>query len=184
MNSTEQHMDYRELFNSMHFGFFNQAEIKRMPESPVFTELMMDLRQDAPNHTPYPYPENISFGEYHGDIKKLKETVGRVDEDWVRFFERSRTFCAFDGDMIVSFCILEDWGKHDGLRIGGPGCVGTIPEYREKGIGLEMVRRATNILKEEGYDISWIHYTYLGRWYEKIGYRTVLRWNSRGFITA
>ena len=79
---------------------------------------------------------------------------------------------------------MDDWGMHDGLRISGPGCVGTVPAYRKKGIGLEMVRRATIMLKEEGFDLSWIHYTHIGPWYEKLGYRTVLRWNGKGFITA
>ena len=179
-----QYMNYRKLFNSMHNGFFNEKNIKSMPENLVFTELIMDLRQDTPNQPPYPHPENIIFGEYHCGPEKLKETVGQVNEDWVPYFEQSRTFCAFDRNTIVSFCILGDWGRHDGLHIGGPGCVGTIPEYREKGIGLELVRQATNVLKDEGFDISWIHFTHLGYWYKKLGYRTVLRWNSKGIITA
>ena len=58
----------------------------------------------------------------------------------------------------------------------------TIPEYRKKGIGLEMVRRATMLLKEENFDISWIHYTHLRHWYEKLGYLTILEWNSKGFL--
>ena len=176
-------MDYRKTFNSMYPGFFHGTGIKVMPESWVFTELVMDLRTDAPKPLPYAYPESISFGEYHGDIGKLKKAVGQVDEDWVPYFDgQSRVFCAFDGDTIASFCILSDWGRHDGLRIGGPGCVGTVPEYRKRGIGLEMVRRATEVTKEDGYDLSWIHYTHVGHWYEKIGYQTVLRWNSKGFM--
>ena len=108
-----------------------------------------------------------------------------MEEDWVQYFgEKSRVYCAFDGEAIASFCIMDDWGMHDGLRISGPGCVGTVPAYRKKGIGLEMVRRATIMLKEEGFDLSWIHYTHIGPWYEKLGYRTVLRWNGKGFITA
>ncbi|SDB63952.1 GNAT family N-acetyltransferase [Butyrivibrio sp. INlla16] len=58
-----------------------------------------------------------------------------------------QSFCAFDKDEVVAFCILSDFGTKDNLKIGGPGCVGTIPKYREKGIGLEMVRRATVLLK-------------------------------------
>lgn len=72
----------------------------------------------------------------------------------------------------------------DGIHIGGPGCVGTIPEYRRRGIGLEMIRRATEILRKDGYDLSWIHYTPLERWYSKLGYRAILRWNCRGFVSV
>ena len=45
-----------------------------------------------------------------------------------------------------------------------------------------MVRLATNVLKEDGFDISWVHYTHLEHWYEKLGYHTVLRWNSSGIL--
>ena len=98
------------------------------------------------------------------------------------FGEDQRFYCAFDGDNIASFCIVEDMGIHCGLQVGGPGCVGTLPEYRRKGIGLEMVRRATVSLLDEGYDLFWIHYTSKERWYSKLGYTTVLRWNNKGFI--
>ena len=173
-------MNYKQLFDSMYPGFFDEPGIKSMPEDEICAELIMDLRMSAPKPLPYPFPDNITFGIYHGEIEKLKETVGQVDKDWIRYFHgRNRTFCAFDRDKIVSFCILEDWGRQYDLHIGGPGCVGTIPEYRGKGIGLETVRRATNVLKEENFDISWIHYTHLWPWYENLGYQTVLRWNCR-----
>ena len=93
-----------------------------------------------------------------------------------------RIFCAFDGDRTAAFCFLSDMGRYQGLRIGGPGCVGTVPEDRRQGIGLEMVRRATEILRRDGFDLSWIHYTHVGPWYMKLGYRPVLRWNSGGLL--
>ena len=91
-------------------------------------------------------------------------------------------YCAFDGEKVVSFCILDEMGICQGLRIAGPGCVGTVPAYRKKGIGLKMVQNATAILKDRGYDISYIHYTQVGHWYARLGYRTVLRWNCRGIL--
>ena len=73
-------------------------------------------------------------------------------------------------------------GHFNGLNIGGPGCVGTIPEYRRRGIGLEMVRLATEILRNDGFDLSWIHYTHLEHWYMKLGYKPVLKWNSSSIL--
>lgn len=70
--------------------------------------------------------------------------------------------------------------KGQKIKIGGPGCVGTLPEYRDKGIGLTMVQHVTQILKEEGYDYSTIHYSYLASWYEKLGYKTIIKWNRNG----
>ena len=178
-------MNYAELFDSMHPGFFERTYIKSVPEDRIFAELIMDLRRSAPEPPPYSYPGDITFGEYHGESGKLKETVALVDEEWVQYFnDRNKVFCAFDRDKIASFCILEDWGNLEDLRIGGPGCVGTVPEYRKQGIGLEMVRRATNVLIEADFDISWIHYTHLAHWYEKLGYRTILQWNCKGIIMA
>ena len=176
-------MNYEKLFNSMFPGFFNETGIKNLSEDRIYAELIMDLRETGPKPVPDPFPSSIEFGIYHGGIEKVREAVCRVDKEWIPFFsETRRIFCAYDMDAIVSFCILEDWGNQAGVRIGGPGCVGTVPEYRKKGIGLEMVRQASAILKEENFDISWIHYTHLWRWYEKLGYKTVLRWNCKGIL--
>ena len=51
--------------------------------------------------------------------------------------------------------------------------MGTVPEYRKKGIGKRIVKDITAILKERGYDLSYVYYTYYGDWYEKLGYRDV-----------
>ena len=178
----ELRMDCEKLFCDMFPGFFDAPGIKSLPEEEVFAELVMDLRETG-NMPCYAYPDGITFGIYKGDAGKLREAVALVDRDWVQYFqEHDRVYCAFDGDRIVSFCILDDFGRHEGLHIGGPGCVGTVPDSRRKGIGLEMVRRATEILKEEGFDLSWIHYTHVGPWYEKLGYRYAVRWNRRGIV--
>ena len=62
-------MDYEKLFHGMHPGFFNEPGIKGIPEDRVFAELIMDLRRSAPKPLPYPCPENITFGEYRGEIE-------------------------------------------------------------------------------------------------------------------
>lgn len=174
-------MDYEKLFHDMHPGFFRDAHIRNLPEDWVYTELVMDLRTETPKEVPYGYLDNITFGAYSGSLETIREIVRNVEDGWVPFFDGTcRIYCAFDNDKIASFCILDDWGVHDHLRIGGPGCVGTLPEYRKRGIGLEMVRRATVILKEDDFDLSWIHYTHVGPWYEKLGYQTVLSWNKNG----
>ena len=128
-------------------------------------------------------PEGITFGLYTGDLAPLHDAVRLVDADWVQYFDgKAPVFCAFDGGQVVSFCIVDDMGVHEGLHIGGPGCVGTVPAYRRLGIGLKMVLLATAMLKAQGYDLSYIHYTQVGRWYARLGYETVLRWNSAGIL--
>lgn len=175
-------MDYTELFNTLHPDFFSSEKIRSMPKDRVFTELVMDLRGELPD-APLCYPSGITFDEYHGGLEPLHCAVRQVDEDWVQYFnEGDRVFCAFDGEKIAAFCSLDDNGLVNGVHIGGPGCVGTLPEYRKQGIGLEMVRRAAETLRRDGFDFSWIHYTHLADWYMKLGYKPVLRWTGGGIL--
>lgn len=176
-------MDYTKLFDSMHLGFFLEETIRTMPKDWIFTELAMDLRRDLPKVLPPCGLDGITFGEYHGELAAIQAAVQQVEEDWVQYFsEGDRFYCAFKEEKIVAFCGLTDMGHFQGLHIGGPGCVGTLPEFRRQGIGLEMVRLATETLQQDGFDLSWIHYTHLAQWYMKLGYQPVLQWNSSGIV--
>ena len=176
-------MNYAEVFLTINPGFFNREGIRSIPLEWTSTELVLDLRKELPSGPPFVCPEGITFGEYHGELAPLHQAVAQVDENWVQYFnEEDRFYCAFDGDKIIAFCCLSEMGEYKGLRVGGPGCVGTIPAYRKQGIGLEMVRLATKQLQKDGYGLSWIHYTHLDSWYMKLGYEPVLRWNRDGFL--
>ena len=176
-------MDYIKLFNTIHKDFFNREYIKKLRVEEINTELVLNLHNDFKD-TPYsPYPSNITFSKFKGNINLIKEAVRKVEKDWVQYFNKDELmFCGFDSDKIVSFCKITDQGIIDGLHVGDPGCVGTIPEYRKQGIGLELVRLATKLLKDDVFDISWIHGTPVPNWYTKLGYKPVLRWNKNGFI--
>ena len=177
------HLDGAELLEAIHPGFFEQDFIRALPEDAVWEEMALDLRDFSPETLAIPVPEGIRFGFYEGGLDALRVLVGRVSVDWPRFFDaKSRVYCGFDGDSVVSFCLVDDMGRIGRLRVGGPGCVGTLPEYRRQGIGLKMVQNVTAILKDEGYDLSYIHFTGVGRWYEKLGYRTTLRWSRDGVV--
>lgn len=177
--------DCIQLFNAMHPGFFEQAYIRTLPEKYVFDEMILSLKEFDPHRYGKKLEDTVSFGFYESDLEGLKRAVEKVDEDWPRYFnERSRVFCGYVDGEIASFCILEDLGTHTvggrAVKVGGPGCVGTLPEYRDRGIGLTMVAHATQCLKKEGFDYSYIHYTYVAPWYEKLGYAVCLQWNCRG----
>nr|MBR4281999.1 GNAT family N-acetyltransferase [Clostridia bacterium] len=175
-------MTYAEMFLALQPGFFDKSYIRSLPEEESFDEQIIDLHAWQEG-TPVPCPAHITFGFYKGDAETLQAAVREVDEDWPEWFGRpERVFCAFDGDRIASFCILDSFGEADGRKVGAPGCVGTVPAYRKQGIGLRMVQLATTILKDEGYDLSWIHYTAVGHWYARLGYKTVVRWNCKGIV--
>lgn len=175
--------DYEDLFNRMHPGFWTREDIVNMPEKAVCDEMIIYLR--GFNRPLISVPENVTFGFYEGDIEDLLPSVREVVPAWTEFYKPgNRIFCGFVDDEVASFCMIENMGEHEffghTLKIGGPGCVGTVPKYRRQGIGLEMVRRVSMILKEEGYDISYIHYTGVPNWYASLGYRSVYRWNKEG----
>ena len=79
-------MNYLKMFNNMHPGFFDDPGITGMPKGWIFSELIMELRNDSPREVMPHCLENITFGEYKGDISRLKKAVNEVDEDWVQYF--------------------------------------------------------------------------------------------------
>ena len=171
------------LFSTVLPGFFEKEHIRSLPPEEVYEEQALDLHTFSPTALSIPCPDHITFGLYEGDLDKLYAAVRSVEEGWIPCYKPGDTvYCAFDGDKIASFCLIEDFGMYNGLRVGGPGCVGTVPEYRRQGIGLKMVQNVTEILKNRSYDISYIHYTGVGHWYARLGYETLAKWNCRGII--
>ena len=146
-----------------------------------FTEMELVLRNfTAPKAD---IPENAEFSFYNGDIETLREAVAEVDEEWVQYFdEDGYFFCCFMDGELASFCIVGD-DEHcllsDGAsRIGSIGCVGTVPKFRRKGLGLQMVALAAEWLKDRGCDSVFIHYTHLYNWYGKLGAEVFLRFTT------
>ena len=176
-----------ELFGKMHPGFFEQEHIRNIPKGTEYEEMVLFLGDDYDGQFEISEPEGVSFGYYTGTHDQLLKAVAEVDSGWPQFFGSvDRVYCALADGEIASFCIVEDMGLHEcngrTWKIGGPGCVGTVPKYRRRGIGLAMVRNVTRIFKEQGYDLSYIHYTGVGSWYAKLGYETILRWNRDGLL--
>ena len=175
------------LFHSMHPNFFEEADIRNLPDEWIFDEMVLSLDNFEPCKYNRKLDDSISFGYYQGDIAEIKKTVEKVDPNWSQYYtEAQRIYCGYKDGKIASFCMIADLGVHHmngrEVRVGGPGCVGTIPEYRDRGIGLTMVKHVTRILKEEGYDYSYIHFTSEAPWYEKLGYKTSIRWTGKGVL--
>ena len=129
---------------------------------------------------PLPALDGVTFGFYTGDPAPLLNAVNEVEPNWAKYYDgREPAFCGFVGDTVVSFCLLSDFGEREifggKAKFGGTGCVGTVPAYRRRGIGLKMVSLGTLILKERGFDYSYIHDTGVPDWYAKLGYKTIFR---------
>lgn len=179
------------LLDCIHPNFFASEDIRNLPEDCVFEEMIMSLDEFEANTYDKKLDDTISFGYYNGDAGELFEAVEKVIPAWVEIYKEDygkdvKVYCGYINGKIASFCIVEDMGVHningEEIKVGGPGCVGTLPEYRNKGIGLTMVDQVTQILKENGYDYGYIHYTGVGPWYGKLGYNTLFRWNKHGVL--
>ena len=177
----------RELFGNMRPGFFEQEYIKNIGDKSVSEEMVLSL-PDYVSAAPVPVKlADVTFGRYEGDMEAMRAAVRSVEPGWEKYYDdKHEIYCAMHEGKIVSFCLIEDMGAHMAggklLKVGGPGCVGTVPEFRKLGTGLRMIQLVTDILKERGYDISYIHYTGVAPWYAKLGYETVIRWNGFGII--
>ena len=179
--------DYAKIFLESHPGFFEGKELKDFPEGRVCEEMFLPLEQYDETALSIPIPEGVTIGYYDGDREVLLAAADEVVPGWSGFFKKGDpVFCAMVHGELASFCLLEDMGQYtiDGKRIkvGGPGCVGTLPKFRRQGIGLAMIQKATGILKNQGYDYSYIHYTGVAPWYAKLGYVTQLKWDKNGIL--
>lgn len=143
-----------------------------------FTEMELPLRDFAAPQAKL--VENAEFRFYNGDIEALRAAVAEVDEEWVQYFDDDGCFfCCLVGSELASFCIIGDDEAcllSDGTsRIGSIGCVGTVPKFRKKGLGLQMVALGAEWLKSRGCDSVFIHYTHLCNWYARLGAEVFLR---------
>ena len=183
MISTE---NFQKLFNQIHPHFFEQEYLRNFSDEQTFDEMLLKLSEFDFHKYEKTFGSDISFDFFNGNESDLQEAVNKVNANWLKYFcnRNQRCYCVFAEGKIASFCLLTDMGTFDSdgkkLKIAGPGCVGTVPEFRDRGLGLTMVKNATQILKEEGFDYSYIHYTAVAKWYAKLGYKTIMRWNKSG----
>ncbi len=178
---------YVKLFDELRPNFFAREDVQERPEWAISWEELLRLK----GFDPYKYidklPENITFEMYHGDLKPIHEAVCEVSPDWVQYFnEDSHIFCAKDNGKIISFALLENAGEHevDGMKwkVGCPGCLGTIPEYRGRGIGGAMHLLLMKSFRDEFYDVCYLHNNARAKWYESFGCKKILQWNKNGII--
>ncbi|WP_026653478.1 GNAT family N-acetyltransferase [Butyrivibrio proteoclasticus] len=177
-------MNNKRMFDTLHPGFLEPEHLSQISSGQDYDEMVLFLKDYEENKKLY-NPENIEYDYYKGDFDAFLTAVRKVDESWADIYKPSdRIYCGFYKGEVVSFCLIEDMGIYEeggiSYKVGGPGCVGTIPDFRKKGIGLKMIDKATCILKDLSYDISYVHYTGVASWYSKLGYRTILRWNKEG----
>ena len=136
------YFNYHDMFNTKHPGFFEKESIRTLPPENIYEEQLMDLHTYDPDAVEVPCPANITFGVYEGDFEDLQRTVLEIDDSWDGIFQPDTpVYAAYDGDKLVGLCILEDFGAYEGYKIGGPGCIGVLDEYRRQGIAAALTSR-------------------------------------------
>lgn len=142
-------------------------------------EMLLELKNFCIDDYELHGSDSAEYGWYEGDLNKIHTAVACVDESWVKYFNNfENIYVAKVNGKIASFCLV-DLNCQNYLtdmygRIGMPGCVGTVPEFRNRGVALEMIANVTEYLKKQGMDVSFIYFTGVSKWYEKIGYKTYL----------
>jgi len=180
--------DYIDLFLAKYPGFLESESSKSFPADVVFDEMIMPLQNWNPDAYDCPYPEEAKYEFFTGDREILKEKVNLVQPNWVKYYGGDRpSLCGYVDGEIASFCNVTSLGDYmfrgKNVKIGAIGSVGTVPDFRRRGIGLAMIHKATLYLKEQGFDYCYIHYTKPAtHWYAKLGYVSFVRWNCNGIV--
>lgn len=158
------------------WGFFEKNGFDSVGEC---DEMLLQLKDFQMDSLKLHGSDIAEYGWYDGDIEEIKNAVLKVDENWSQYFTiNSNIYAAKVNGEIASFCLVDincqNYLTDKYGKVGMPGCVGTVPKFRNKGIALEMVAKVTEYLKTKGMDISFIFFTGVADWYEKIGYKTFL----------
>ncbi|MCR2821999.1 GNAT family N-acetyltransferase [Lederbergia panacisoli] len=106
---------------------------------------------------------------------------------WIEYYKNIIDDFAFNHIIVARFnhlivgCAMilteEDirWKDMIEGKVGGVGCLGVMTKYREHGIGASLVYAINEELKSQGYNHSYIGYTWLEEWYGKMGYEVFNR---------
>lgn len=142
-------------------------------------EMLLSLKDYSFDEKAFRGHLTAEYGWYKGSVEALHKAVAEVDESWVQYYEEdSSVYAATVNGEIASFCLVStdvtNYLSDAYGRVGMPGCVGTVPKYRDRGIGIEMIARVTQYLKDRGMDISFIFFTGVADWYKKLGYEVFM----------
>lgn len=170
------------------WGFFERNGYRSVGSC---EEMLLHLKDFSLDTKSFHGHDIAEYNWFSGDLKEIQSAVACVDESWVQYYTNPQNiYVSRVNGEIASFCLVDTNCQNyltDAFgKVGMPGCVGTVPKYRNKGIALEMIANVTKYLKEQGMDISFIFFTGVAKWYEKIGYETFLTeiFGEKNFMEA
>ena len=124
-----------------------------------------------------PCPEEIAFRTMPVNDAVL-DAVAMVDGTWRKTYESTDedVLCVMHGEKIAGFCIPSAFRRFCNDReTGSVSCIGVLPAYRRRGIGLAMTAHAAKLLRDDGCTRAELLYTAIPQWYEKLGFAVMHR---------
>ena len=123
-------------------------------------------------------PNSVTFALQCANDAVL-EAVKNVEPAWLGVYENTDedVILAKVNGNIAGFCLVSAWNRFFGgcREVGSISCVGVLPEYRRRGIGLAMTASAARYLRDEGCTCAELLYTSIPQWYAKIGFTPIHR---------
>ena len=146
----------------------------------VNMELELDVF-DIGNLSIPPAPAGLSYRmAVPDDMPELLAAVEAAEPNWPDIFRScvDPIYLAIMDGKIAGFEVLAPNGGRflrPGEQVGCVGCVGVVPNMRERGIGMDMVANGIQWLKEQGCTLIELRYVWLDKWYSKLGLETKYR---------
>lgn len=143
--------------------------------------MCLDLENFDPNDPDIPKkPDMISFRfADENDRASLLVAVEDAKSNWLEIFVNNDcpVLLALDNGKIVGFEIVKTGSTNFVYErnAGSIGCVGVIHEYRNKGIGRQMVIAGTKFMRTEGCSLVELLYVEFADWYKKLGFEPISR---------
>ncbi len=142
----------------------------------VSVNMNLDTEKFDINSLDIPVPENVTYRyARESEHDKVIEAVKKVVPDWVQYYENTedKILIALCDGEIAAFELINEYGgifTKGNIKHGCIGCVGTVPQFRNRGIGLYMTAVGADLLKTEGCDSIQLLYVERVKWYGKIGF--------------
>lgn len=123
-----------------------ETEVSDQPELPEG----ITIRTFVPNQDEETLLEvrNVTFREHYGSVQRTLDEIKAITK--FPHFRNEGLFFAFDGDKIAGFCLTAihpDEIERRGYGIGHIDLLGTMPDYRGKGLGRALLLTGIHYLR-------------------------------------
>ncbi len=128
-----------------------------------------DRRPELDNNDPH-----ITIRQRRNDPEEIRKTIQCADiiDGWGEYFKNASEVILAEADGEIIGLVIVETESLFPVSLKGAGtlaCLGVIEAYRKHGVGMRLCQEALSRLKESGCDMCHIGYTYLDRWYGKLG---------------